>query len=281
VTFSRKGWWIISARSRWDPRMDAYDGKLARLDTDLASEMKDFARWAADLQRGSLPRPVRGSDLDRDAELLRAFGAYPLLSGSHLSAANHMHAFCDSLAKANTVYAAASVTILRGALEPTALALWMVQPDDQNDRLRRALRAHYGSLSEYLKYKNATGATEAGGRIANHVEELRELAKEILGPETGVAGPNTTEVLRDIAGAGAEELWRLSSGIAHGLDWTKLTGFYVAAKRSSGAPTPDVHLLPDLDLIAQLTRTVHQLFESALTAYRARAGTLASPAVSG
>jgi hypothetical protein len=183
-----------------------------------------------------------------------------------------MHAFHDSLGKARTAYAAASVTILRGALEPAALALWTVRPDDQKDRLRRVLRTHYGNLSEFQKYQSAIGAREVAGKVAERLEAVRALGKAVLGPETGLAGPNATEILKDVGGAGAEELWRLSSGIAHGLDWTKLTGFFIAGTRPSGAPTPDVFLLPDLDLIRRLTKTVHQVFKDALATYRSRSG---------
>lgn len=258
--------------SRDDHQPDeAYAADLGRLRADLAGEMKDFARWVGNVERGALPRPAPGSELSNDAEVLGALEAYPLLSGSHLSAANHMRAFRDSLLKTETVYASASITTLRGALEPAALALWMVQPDDRPERVKRALRTHYDNLDEFRKYKNAKGVTEDAAELAESLCDLREFANTILGSETGLGRPDTTDVLRVVAGADAEGLWRITSGIAHGVDWTKLEGFYTSATRASGRPTPGLYLLPDLDLIRRLTRTVHQLYTAALTTYRARA----------
>lgn len=254
-----------------DKSNSRYADDHERLMTDLAGELEDFANWAADFTLGPLRRPTPGSDLARDAEKLGRYAAYPIVAGSLLSASDHLHAFRDSLVKSLTVYAAASVTSLRGALEPAALALWMVQPDDQADRFKRALRAHFGSLDRFRAYKTGTGATDTATKVADRLEEIKSLAEVLLGPGARIGSPSTAELLNDIGDGAYEDLWRLSSGIAHGLDWAKLAGFHIAATRNSGDRTPDLYLVADLDLIRRLARTVHQLYEAALTAYQKRA----------
>jgi hypothetical protein len=255
----------------------AYADRLDGLLIDLQGELDDFARWAETLASNPLARPLPGCDLAGDEHLLGAFGPYEILSGFYVSAANHMHAFHDSLRKSGTVYFAASVTILRGALEPAALALWIVGPDDQAVRAKRALRVHFGNLVQYRKYQNAIGVLEDISKtsaIDRRIQDARDLAAQSWWPGGGLGEANTTEILRDLGGD-TERLWRLSSGVAHGMDWTKLNATTITDRRDSGGRTPDLLLHPDPDLIAELVKTVHRIYAAALIAY----GTRATPPV--
>jgi hypothetical protein len=142
---------------------------------------------------------------------------------------------------------AAPWTVLRGVLEPAALAVWVLNGSTRKRRQERALRVWYHDYTERGKWKRdvdddvVAPAKSAGARAG----EIVAVAKSLDLRETQVVGPlNYADVVSHageaigLKRALARARWRESSGFAHGRYWPLMRlGIPQSAERIRGGFT--------------------------------------------
>jgi len=175
--------------------------------------------------------PDPGSSLARDDLDADPFHLSHAATSSMAVAVDHLHCLLQSVVggagTANitiTTRPWALYSLLRGAVENAATAVWLLAPSERPERLERRVR---------LQLQDAKYADEINklmDRTPDHLqralvalEPIAEKAKYVM-PRNGGSVP-PSEVVRD-AGAsfdlganGAMLTWRACSGIAHGDNW--------------------------------------------------------------
>ncbi len=173
--------------------------------------------------------------------------------------------------------------LLRGALETSALACWLLVPEDAKERQRRGLNAWFDDLKNRAKYERAAQwiPPNAQARTAKQrQDEVREVAVRCKLLANSVSKDIITTnllpaVAREINADAAEvsRLWALSSGVAHGRYWPNILGDF---QHQGGAQLSDgtIHValaVPDA-LLVGLTSAAHRFTLAARHWFGVRTG---------
>jgi hypothetical protein len=156
---------------------------------------------------------------------------------------DHLHALRALLIQAQVLNLGAPYTLARSAMENAATAVWLLEPAQRLERLRRRLKlAHHeaweeGELHKLLPAKALKGKRSAQERMA----AIRALAVQGGLDASAVAGRFSYEKVIKAAAKttlreddkpdpdklSSEELaavmWRLCSGFAHGRTWASMS----------------------------------------------------------
>lgn len=247
-----------------------------RLRTLLGDDLDEWLRGLATAR----PEPEPGSAFDRDTGRLGAWTGWYLASTALAVAVEYLATFRELLAEVRAVHLHPPVGLLRGALEASGTALWLVLPEDDQLRQQRALVAWYSDMEDRAMYEDVSGWTPPRPRsrtARTHQAEVRALAPSV-GMSTARDGlkRRTYQVLRDAAaGVGAKpdeaaRLWALSSGFAHGRYWPALLGLDpVAGQVAPGGTVQVLYTVPDA-LLRDMTALAHRFTVAAHHGLRAR-----------
>ncbi|MEV0453901.1 hypothetical protein [Catellatospora methionotrophica] len=143
-------------------------------------------------------------------------------------AVDHLHLLQTVLRDARVIHMYAPYSLIRGALENAAAAVWMLEPSARSGRLVRRMRLAAADIRNGEKAKELIGHT--GPRpLQGRLDDLRKIAaNEALDEKQALARVGYEEIVREagrhtIAGdVLACLVWKVSSGIAHGDLWTTL-----------------------------------------------------------
>lgn len=122
-------------------------------------------------------------------------------------------------------------SLLRGALENAARAVWLLSPDVRPDRLLRRLRLQADNVANSENVAQAMASSMAKPRDVR-LDRVREIADRAgLDGAAAVKRVSNLEIIRTAgefvggsdAGPHAEVLWRACSGAAHGDIWAGLS----------------------------------------------------------
>jgi len=171
------------------------------------------------------------SSLARDDDALKGYAVSHIVAHAIGAGVDHALALRDYVA-AGQVTNAAPWTLLRGVMEPSALAVWMLAPASRSGRRERALRVWYTDMLERGSWETDTGAPAPEGEARTgrqRAEQVAKLARSLGLKESSVAvRVNYAEVIGK-AGASvghatgeARARWRECSGFAHGRTWPLL-----------------------------------------------------------
>jgi hypothetical protein len=197
-----------------------------------------------------------GSDLARDAAATSPYYGWHIAATSLGVAVAYLDTFRFQLAGAR-LHIHPPVALLRGALESSARAVWMVAPDDPRERQTRALQAWYTDLADRHWYEKRTRwqpPRERGRRATQRQAEIRQLAIDLRLPSSVKALTRTTTSVIQAAAEGvsypsseAARLWSLSSGLAHGRYWPALVGdLEIESAAETGEDTVQIaYVVPD------------------------------------
>ena len=135
---------------------------MSTLDSSFA-ELNDRIDFLAGLGETTFFDVDEGSTLFVDDIALDPLGASALSVAEISASAAHLGSL--RLLRAASDPSGASVfVLLRAALESAATAIWLLEPDDRDERLRRVLRRRWAESNETDAMSRAlTGATEANG----------------------------------------------------------------------------------------------------------------------
>lgn len=179
-----------------------------------------------------VPEPEPGSLIDRDDDREWA-SKHGDLTVSH-QVSHRLFAAFEHLGVHNEGWSARRAgrhfhvypefTLLRGALEATAAAWWLLESDSSQDRVLRALaskvkEAHYEAQAANM----GMGPPGSGDELVARVAELVEKAAREAGGIAGVPKfPHSSTLVDNLAsstGVPVDLHWRICSSYAHGFDW--------------------------------------------------------------
>lgn len=177
-------------------------------------------------------------------------------------------------------------TLLRGALEPAATALWVLTGTTHRSRRAHALRVWHHDYTERQKWEDdtATPVPPGGKSGRDRAEDVRTLAKQLGIKPTTVATSLSHADTVAAAGAAAgwsrhdaRARWREASGFAHGRFWPMLK---LTTPRGA-EPIPGgfgVAFVGDHTRLAELARLTHDVLDTGLRRYAERAAAPATEA---
>ena len=226
--------------------------------------------------------PDRGSSLagdDRDTEPFQISHAATTAIGV---AIDHLHCLLQSVVSGAgtpdvkiTTRPWALYSLLRGAIENAATAIWLLAPATRGERLTRRVRLGLQDARHADDVLKLMGRTPE--RVAQALVDLAPIADKanfVLPPKGGSLP--ASEIVRE-AGAsfdlGADDallVWRACSGIAHGDTWalTSLPTHEVLNDPADAVLNTRVTL--DISQLAGWTRRAVRLIEEAQRLYAAR-----------
>ena len=122
------------------------------------------------------------------------------------------------------VPAMALYTMVRAAIEATATAAWLLLPTGRDERVLRSLRLTYDNRRQLRTVLSERSREDPKfEKMATRLEEIRDQRPRLRGVELGKnnLATNTTRLKETGALVGPEiptplEVWRMTSGIAHG-----------------------------------------------------------------
>lgn len=172
------------------------------------------------------PDPAPGSPLAADDEACPAgMQLSTATRGVLVAALDNLMLWCDTVMPRVFVEGVVNessprphFTLARAGMECAAQVLWVLTPDESEERLRRHLRLVLADMEEERK---ATKFLDVGRAraIAQRAAAIREGADEVK------AAPNYVDLVRGaasyagVAADHAEVMWRIASAATHGKLW--------------------------------------------------------------
>ena len=194
-------------------------------------------------------RPEQGSSLSKDDTLAHPYQISHAVIGALVSAVDHMDALRTLVQNARVVHARAPYTLLRGALENAAAAVWLLAPKNRTERILRRLRwqmedAHNGvKAAGLINVPTALSRDEWKSKLAD-VARACGVPEETAGKavnEPARFGTIVKEAGDAVQGLGnAQFYWMVTSGIAHAQTWAVLSA--LERVEVPGAPAGSVGL---------------------------------------
>lgn len=192
-------------------------------------------------------------------------------------AAEHLVAF-DRLVEAHGLPNYAGYVLIRAALETSATAYWLIQPNVSNRRVLRALRMAYWNQLDSAEFAIAAGFTDTtwDTERREHLEMLRGKVKGLHQSRLDVTRISHTNLLTDVGRAlkltqppSTLLAWRLCSSLAHG---NSAAAVMALQHRQIRADEPNVHSsTSSWALVSSLIRTAVETFDAALDLFEKRA----------
>lgn len=180
-------------------------------------------------------QPSAGSDLAQDDERWPYLRASTLASVGLGSAREHLHAV-RTLVKARELFPSATPTLCRSALIGGSQAVWMLEPRERDERLRRSLSLTVEDYERHIQFNRdvvelfpaeqvGPNADEELGRLAQRRDQVMLLLEDVGGKcsinLTTEIIPTALEFTVRDAGQRGQMMprWRSMSGAAHALPW--------------------------------------------------------------
>ncbi len=233
VTRLRSRWlerasWLATGTQRCCVRFTTVDVAAAR---DLGRYLSDAKLW---VENDRAREPLAGSDLAEDATAMEPYPGWHLAVSSRLVAIQYLDTLRAVVENVGELHLHPPVALLRGALEASGLACWLVVPSDAKERRRRGLHTWHADYDARAQYEVAAGwyPPNAQAKTARQrQQEIRSVAErcKIL-PNSVTTRLGTTKMLPAVAGeigadaAEVSRLWALSSGVTHGRFWPNILG---------------------------------------------------------
>lgn len=193
--------------------------------------------WLSRLGSGPGLMPVAaGTPLAGDDRWSNPFQVSHAVASALIVAVDHAHCLrrsiegCAKCAPSElTLLLNSYYSLLRGAMENAARAIWLLAPEQRPGRVLRRLRLQAGNVIQ------SDALCEVGGLPrkkpkADRLKRVEEIAQRWnISPEAAVKPPSNREIVRAageyIAGAAghAEVVWRACSAAAHGDTWAVLS----------------------------------------------------------
>jgi hypothetical protein len=183
-------------------------------------------------------RPLPGSVLARDDEKLSPYGvSYAALHNLNTGVTQLQAA--QELMEKGPQRVVAAATLLRSSLEALAVALWILDSDEQIERISRTLAwFKHNVADERVAFEDFVGKELSGD---NRTADIRHIARQNSVKLSRVnARVHSTEALRfadtslDVPNHLLLYIWRLCSGVAHGRPWA-FANLSSTAPRAPGA----------------------------------------------
>jgi len=169
------------------------------------------------------------ANASRPESIVTAIGASTILIEC---GGEHLQAFLDLLGDSAAIKMVACCTCVRSMLEPCAISVWLSDPTiDGRERIARAFAYRYSGMVQQLKFARCKQAPPQEIQTQEQrIADVEDVAIQLGYPRLvdrrgnrngiGMTMPNTTTLITDILNE--ERLYRLISGVAHGLHWATI-----------------------------------------------------------
>ncbi len=193
---------------------------------DLVGSMADDDD-VADMSFG-LGEPGSASPLARDDAGMEGVWVSMVAMHGISAALDHVVALRSLVIKAQEVTVNAPWTLLRGALEPAGVALWILSGSNRDRRREHTLRVWVHDLVERQKWERDTGLKPVAPAKSSHerIGDVHKLAKRLgLRPNQVATRLSYSQAVADAAAtvgwsrADATARWREAAAFAHGRSW--------------------------------------------------------------
>jgi len=232
----------------------------------------------AEAYHALLPAPAAGSSLAADDRPLGGWNGSTLIRSSVGAGVAHVEALNRMVTKAGVVDPYTPWTLLRGALETFATAVWLLAGKDRIERRSRALALWAEDLRNRAQHEDdthyvITGPGEKSG--ADRREEILQRGDSIGIPRTSLPAVKAGGILEAAATAAGLDpravraSWRVGSGFAHGRFWPLLRAGQPRAAHPTAGGFLVGFVLDDTQL-ARLADGCEGLLHFAGTSYQAR-----------
>ncbi|MCP2350602.1 hypothetical protein [Nonomuraea roseoviolacea] len=171
------------------------------------------------------------SSLAQDDVGMDGFKVSIMVMSSIGSALDHAITLRSLVTKAGEVTNAAPWTLLRGVIEPSSLAVWILDATSRVHRQERALRVWRHDMHERSNWEKDTGfvPTPPGKKATDRMKQIDEIVQRLgLRPQQVAQKLYYSHTVRDageaagMPGAAARARWRECSGFAHGRNWSSM-----------------------------------------------------------
>lgn len=188
--------------------------------------------WQTYTAEHSAPEPELGSALASDAALSPQHNVGHAAWSGFVQAVDHLHAVQALITEAHMVHTYAPFALVRAALDNAALAVWLLAPVDQKDRLQRRLHLAYEDVRQSEKAYDLLGSGGPQPKTP-HIDQRRQImvlagSLKLDGGSIGGRWTGHERVVRLAAGNASLDpdlvalMWRCCSGFAHGRQWASL-----------------------------------------------------------
>lgn len=231
--------------------------------------------YRADGHFRQLPDPAPHSSLATDDGPLKPWYGSVLIRTSFAAGLFHVDALSRNVTMTRQIDPSSPWTLLRGALENFATALWLLSGKDRTERRARALALWDEDMRNRAQHETdvqhvVTGQGKTGGQRRQEIQQLA--ATLALNP---LPGPKAGAIIAAAAKeAGLDPVrvqasWRVASGFAHGRFWPNLR----AAQPRGAKPTADGYLVAMVindDELTKLAEACLGLMRHVVQRYEAR-----------
>lgn len=202
--------------------------QIARAWHKLYAQVDAWQQRTGDEELSASWEVQAGSALDADDRAANPYQVSHAARQALIAAVDHQHAVVALIRDAQTLHTWSPYTLLRGAIETAATAMWLLAPDNGQERLQRRLRLMAKDAAE-----GDEAAREAGLTPRRPMSERRRQLQDIarhngLHPTQSVKKPTSTGIVREAEAASGSRVhvltaWRVGSGFAHGRVWSMLS----------------------------------------------------------
>lgn len=188
----------------------------------------DLDRWR--LRAQTIEEPQRGSDLAIDDQVFPYMAISQIVRMSLVFSGEHLRLALDAL-RAGQLYPLSHFTVLRGALVGASQGVWILCPDNREERRERGLSVLTEMYAQMGKYYNSLEGLSVADQkqMDSQKDWLNDRKNGVATVRKGVAGLNLTDVVRVAAEdtfassshhEAVRRLWREMSADAHVLGWS-------------------------------------------------------------
>lgn len=226
---------------------------------------------------------MAGSSLQSDDEVVAPHRLSSAARQALGSSVMHFVAL-RALVEAKVMPGPACFTLMRAALENAAIAVWLLAPEDQVERIFRLLRLHWADVGDELNGTKELGLDpgpfrdqrkadlHALGRAAGlSSDQVSCLASRKVSFTSIIKTAGDEATIPDMTGRRAVTLWKAASGVTHARSWatqTFLVRHELSGEDDDGVALPPV--IPD-EWVAMVANIAAQLLtEGALLFDRRR-----------
>lgn len=196
--------------------------------TQVLDSAPDLDRWR--LRAHDVEVPERGSDLALDDTISPHMAISQLARMSLVLSGEHLRLALDAV-RANQLYPSSHFTVLRGALVGASQGVWILSPDDRDERRERGLTVLTEMYKQMGKYYDSLSqlSQDDQQKLDDQKIWLCDRNTGVAAARTGRAELNLTEVIRAAAEdtfdrighhEAVRRLWREMSADAHVLGWS-------------------------------------------------------------
>jgi hypothetical protein len=213
----------------------------------LLQMLEQIDPWLAVLAPdGPRPSPQPGSALVGDNNATDPFHLSHAAWFALSTAVDHLHAHRTMLRDARTIHMFAPYSLLRGAFENAAAAVWLLGPPNRDERVLRRVRHHAGNIKNAERLNELVGLADEMKQESRRQQLAAIAARRGFGRAQALKPVSYSEIVSWAGGHNgmgerlARLIWGLCSGTAHGDFWslTALAG----RVELPGAPPGIAHL---------------------------------------